>query len=186
MGVGIGWRDEGCTSRGVRKNATRSGGVFGAGDGESGAAPPVADAASRFQGSAFGGRECGRQTAGTTGQAAQRRQWRMQQAAFKAAPRLADANVAARRLAQRGKRRSAAGGGCSKPLSRQRPVWRTRECGRQTAGATRASGAAPPVADAASRFQGNARLADTNVAARRLEWATTKSPKALPAADKAR
>ena len=35
--------------------------------GESGAAPPVADAASRFQGSApFGGHECGRRTAGAT------------------------------------------------------------------------------------------------------------------------
>ena len=40
---------------------------FRAGDGESGAALPVADAASRFQGSApFGGHECGRQTAGAT------------------------------------------------------------------------------------------------------------------------
>ena len=40
---------------------------FGAGDGESGAALPVADAASRFQGSApFGGHECGRRTAGAT------------------------------------------------------------------------------------------------------------------------
>ncbi len=41
--------------------------LFGAGDGESGAAPPAADAASRFQGSApFGGHECGRRTAGAT------------------------------------------------------------------------------------------------------------------------
>ena len=45
-----------------------------------------------------------------TGKAAQRRLRRMQQAAFKAAPRLADANVAARRLAQRGNHRSAACG----------------------------------------------------------------------------
>ena len=38
-----------------------------AGDGESGAALPVADEASRFQGSApFGGHECGQQTAGAT------------------------------------------------------------------------------------------------------------------------
>ena len=45
-----------------------------------------------------------------TGKAAQRRLRRMQQAAFKAVPRLADTNVAARRLAQRGNHRSAACG----------------------------------------------------------------------------
>jgi len=42
-----------------------------------------------------------------TGKAAQRRLRRMQQAAFKAVPRLADTNVAAGRLAQRGHSRGA-------------------------------------------------------------------------------
>ena len=53
MGVGIGWRDEGCTSRGVRKKRHPVGWRF---------------------------------LERATGKAAQRRQWRMQQAAFKAAP----------------------------------------------------------------------------------------------------
>ena len=76
---------------------------FGAGDGESGAAPPVADAASRFQGSApFGGHECGRQTAGAT------------RARSGAAPPVADA-------ASRFQGSAPFGG---------------HECGRQTAGAT--------------------------------------------------
>jgi len=42
-----------------------------------------------------------------TGKAAQRRLRRMQQAAFKAVPRLADTNVTAGRLAQRGHSRGA-------------------------------------------------------------------------------
>ena len=52
---------------GVRKPEFVSRHYFIAGDGESGAAPPAADAASRFQGSApFGGHECGRRTADAT------------------------------------------------------------------------------------------------------------------------
>ena len=50
MGVGIGWRDEGCTSRGVRKKRHPVGWRF---------------------------------LERATGKAAQRRQWRKQQAAFK-------------------------------------------------------------------------------------------------------
>ena len=117
---------------------------FGAGDGESGAAPPVADAASRFQGSApFGGHECGRQTAGAT------------RARSGAAPPVADA-------ASRFQGSAPFGG---------------HECGRQTAGATRArSGAAPPVADAASRFQGSAPFGG-HECGRQTAGATRKSPK---------
>ena len=74
MGVGIGWRDEGCTSRGVRKKRHPVGWRF---------------------------------LERATGKAAQRRLRRMQQAAFKAVPRLADTNVAAGRLAQRGHSRGA-------------------------------------------------------------------------------
>ena len=37
-------------------------------------------------------------------------------------------NGCGHRLTRRGKRRSAACGGYSKPLSRQRPVWRIRMC----------------------------------------------------------
>ena len=74
MGVGIGWRDEGCTSRGVRKKRHPVGWRF---------------------------------LERATGKAAQRRLRRMQQAAFKAVPRLADTIVAAGRLAQRGHSRGA-------------------------------------------------------------------------------
>ena len=48
------------------------------------------------------GPEWVRASADTTGKAAKRCQWRIQQAAFKAALHLADTNVSAGRLAQRG------------------------------------------------------------------------------------
>ena len=61
-----------------------------------------------------------------TGKAAQRCLWQMQQAAFKAAPRLAATNVAAGRLAQRENRRRAASGRKSKAVFRMCPDWRAQ------------------------------------------------------------
>ena len=52
--------------------------------------------------------------------------WQMQQAAFKAAPRLAATNVAAKRLAQRENRRRAASGRKSKAVFRMCPDWRAQ------------------------------------------------------------
>ena len=76
---------------------------FGAGDGESGAAPPVADAASRFQGSApFGGRECGRQTAGATGKSPKRCLRQIKRGDFKEVSRWPPRTGGGHRLTRRG------------------------------------------------------------------------------------
>jgi len=64
----------------------------------------AADAAKVLKLSINGRPQTGRASADTTGKAAKRCQWRIQQAAFKAAPRLADTNVSAGRLAQRGQK----------------------------------------------------------------------------------
>ena len=113
MGVGIGWRDEGCTSRGVRKKRHPVGWRFL----ERATGKAAQRRQWRMQQAAFKAAPrladtnvAARRLAQRGQEAAQRRQWRMQQAAFKAAPRLADTNVAARRLAQRGNHRSAACG----------------------------------------------------------------------------
>ena len=55
----------------------------------------AADAAKVLKLSINGRPQTGRASADTTGKAAKRCQWRIQQAAFKAAPRLADTNVSA-------------------------------------------------------------------------------------------
>ena len=76
---------------------------FGAGDGESGAAPPVADAASRFQGSApFGGHECGRQTAGATGKSPKRCLRQIKRGDFKEVSRWPPRTGGGHRLTRRG------------------------------------------------------------------------------------